>query len=978
MATSFDNLLSDEQISFQSDYIMVNDLNESFSKYKLNVLHLNIHGLYSKKVELQEIIRDCSNQGITIHVLLLCETFLNDSNKSLVMIENYIDYHSFRAVQKGGGVSIYVHDSIQSHRNVNLSIFKEGAFESLFVDIEHGTSNVLVGEIYRVPNTSERNFLEDYEKIISKVPHNTIIGMDQNLDYLKIDTHNNTRKFFDLNLSHGQIPAINKPTRLTTTTSTLIDNITIDLQNSFDSFSAILLSDISDHLPCLLFTNIGYTHEQISNVKTVIRLDHDSIDNALSNINWTFLDNKGCEEAYDSMMNGIQTILNSNKRIVKYRMKGKHGKNKWFTGMLRRQRTKKLKLYKKWIHSKDQRDLEWYQRAKHTYTENIKIERNSYFESHIKLFKDDSKKFWKFLNSELTSSTSEIGQLKLKINNIEITDRKALTRKFNNYFSTIGQNLANNIPPSMMKPEYNLTFEQNSIFITPTCPTEIEKIVTRLKNKKSSGYDGISNDFVKRHIQNLKIPLSKIVNKSISDGVFPQSMKLSKIIPIYKKGSKSCIENYRPISLLPVFSKILEKVMYKRIYCFLENNNLLYKSQYGFRSKHSTNQAITEFLLQICRGVEDNDIALGIFLDLSKAFDTISHDILKTKLQYMGIRGMCYDWLVSYLNNRCQYVSINDVDSEIITNSKFGVPQGSVLGPLLFIIYCTDLHRIIENGNVVSFADDTNILYRDGNVKSLESKVNDDLTVLNKWFACNKLSLNVQKTNYCVYSKRKVTENALRIHLSSTPIRREYTVKFLGLYIDDKLMWTPHVKFVSKKISPYMYVLKRLRNCINTATKKLIYNSFILPHLHYGIINWASCSIQLKHEVQTKQNKIVRSINNNGYLMNTLELYKLFGILTIEKLYKSEILKFGWQLHNDKLPNPVSALFMFGNHRYHTRNRNQVRHVQHTSQILHNSLLNTVPRFWNELPQSLKTKISMKSFVKSIKQYLLDEIVNSC
>ena len=290
-------------------------------------------------------------------------------------------------------------------------------------------------------------------------------------------------------------------------------------------------------------------------------------------------------------------------------------------------------------------------------------------------------------------------------------------------------------------------YYDKSLFFTPTDEEEIFKIVRTLKSGRSTGYDGISMNLLKKVITYIIAPLTYIFNLSISTGKCPNSLKIAKVIPIYKKDDPSLLTNYRPISILPSISKILEKIIYKRLYIFLNVNNLLVPNQFGFRKKHSTDYAIIQLLNKVTECFSNKKHLIGIFMDLSKAFDTIDHDILIYKLKRYGIHGLALSWIIDYLYNRKQYVSFqSSVSSK--SNITCGVPQGSILGPLLFLVYINDIINSSSLLSFILFADDTNIFYSNKNFETLINVLNIEISKVLHWFLCNKLSLNISKTNF--------------------------------------------------------------------------------------------------------------------------------------------------------------------------------------------------------------------------------------
>ena len=268
----------------------------------------------------------------------------------------------------------------------------------------------------------------------------------------------------------------------------------------------------------------------------------------------------------------------------------------------------------------------------------------------------------------------------------------------------------------------------------------------------SQGFDNISTKLLKSTIDEILIPLTHIINLSMQNGTVPEKMKIAKIIPIYKSGEKDLFNNYRPISLLPALSKIMEKIVANRLVNYFNRYDLFYKHQYGFRKKHSTIHPIIHFLNHIAnqKDISSKNITAAIFLDLSKAFDTISHKILLEKLEYYGIRGNANNWFRSYLQNRKQFLEIYDIKSEY-ADITCGVPQGSILGPILFLIYINDIGNSSKL-NLLSFADDTTLYQSGDNYLTLMQNLNSEINSTFKWLCANRLSLNIKKTKYMIFN----------------------------------------------------------------------------------------------------------------------------------------------------------------------------------------------------------------------------------
>ena len=413
-------------------------------------------------------------------------------------------------------------------------------------------------------------------------------------------------------------------------------------------------------------------------------------------------------------------------------------------GLLRSCNKRSL-LYKKFKNSHTTKAKEKYVKYRNKLKSVLKKAEKSFYHNKYKLLAENIQQTSKLLGNIIKTQSCKNSIDSFSINGIEIRDKNEIANKLNDYFVNIGSQLAALIPAATVNFSTYLKDQyMNSFCLFATDANEIIDIASNLKNKKSAGYDQIPVNVMKSTIYPIAEPISNIINSSLITGTVPEQLKIAKICPIFKGGERDKFINYRPISVLPSFSKIFEKVVYNRIIKYIDSKQILTNCQYGFRKKHSTSMAIIDMYDKLSASLDRNEHSVGIFVDLSKAFDTLDRNILLKKLEHYGIRGVALQWFESYLTNRKQFVFVNDISSSV-KDITYDVPQGSILGPLLFILYINDIVNCSDVLQFILFADDTNIFYSNLDCVILEAVLNIELAKLAEWFRANKLSLNVQK-----------------------------------------------------------------------------------------------------------------------------------------------------------------------------------------------------------------------------------------
>jgi len=517
---------------------------------------------------------------------------------------------------------------------------------------------------------------------------------------------------------------------------------------------------------------------------------------------------------------------------------------------------------------------------------------------------------------------------------------------------------------------------QNSFVCDTISCSEIDKIICKLKSKQSSGPDNFNTDFILGFKELLLRPLHYIYNLSINSSTFPTQLKHAKIIPIHKKGDHYTTGNFRPISLLNTFSKIFESIISSRLINFFTKYCILYKFQFGFRQNYSTKLALLDSVDEILGALNDKHYVAAIFFDLAKAFDSIDHNILLSKLLNYGVRGPMHDWFKSYLSGRMQFTSINTQRSNC-EPIEYGVPQGSVLGPLLFLIYINDMGlnpKLIFKPKI--FADDTNVFASDPNIQQLEKLCQSTIDIISEWLLANRLTLNVDKTCYMIFhpsSAPNMSEN-LNLTIDKLKITKVSSIKFLGMQIDDKLEWKLHIQDLCQVLRKYVGVFCKLSLKLPANILKMLYFSIIYPRILYGIEIYANTYMINLHDLIILNNRILRILQHKRLSTNINDLYINFKTLPINKLFHFQILTHAQAVYYKSpcLPDIFKLNHALNKdiHGHNTRSSQDFHRVTINSNYSVKISSNLCAKYWNQLPNEIKLLSNLNTYKKCLKNFL--------
>ena len=799
------------------------------------------------------------------------------------------------------------------------------------------------------------------------------------MNLLKYHSHSGTREYLELLIELEQFPCITRPTRITHHSATLIDNIIVTRRLHCVQHSGIVTSDVSDHLPCLTIiqgAKPNKLEQQIVVKRNLSKKNISKIVDKLHCIKLDFIEENSqdvnlCMNYYHAqVISCIDSIAPERECLVS---SNRTYSEPWMTKGLRKCSTKQLQLYKNSLSSQKTADCEKYRQYRVMYKKIKRQAKRDYYFLKCTEFKSNTKKLWQMINNITNARKNKSCLIEsLSIDNIVSRDKTAIANHMNKYFASIGMRYAKSVNKSELSLETYLNkIEKNekTIYLHPTNKDEVLKLLYALTCKNSSGWDGISNKLLKSIKDVIAEPLALIFNISIKTGVFPEWFKSADIIPLYKSGSKLYCTNYRPISLLLTMSKLLEKIIYKRVYSFLNITRQIYQSQYGFRTNYSCENAIQELLGKILKGMENKHFTIAVFLDLSKAFDSLEHSTLLRKLEAYGIRGNAQNWFKSYLSNRQIRVKCNTgINTQSVSeyqNIEYGVPQGSCLGPLLFLAFCNDLPLNLTLCRSILFADDTTIYKTGGNLRYLEWCICEELKHLTDWFRANKLTLNLGKSCCVLFGNTKDSIN-LNLQIGTETIPVKNCTKFLGLWIDSKLTWSKHLNTVIMKIKRNMHLLGTSRNFMDVRTRKIILHAHIVSHINYCLSVWGNMITPSQRKrldnILVKCSGLVCKLNGDR-------------MIDVNNLILLENYKFGYKLSNHLLPATIEECVLHDhqgkslrkNHKYDTRNKLLPNYPKISCTKYKNSIFCKGPQDFALLGLDVRGVKNLKVFVKLCK-----------
>ena len=934
-----------------------------------------------------------------------------------VISSNYLAEHlySIDNKAKGSGISMYFKKSFPFTRDISLDTRNE-CLEYMGGKVRTDFGIYYIITVYRFNNTSCESFITHVNHLLEKVADfPCIIVGDFNLNLFNAETNTNVSKYCESFFNYGFSPLISKATNVFRSSTTLIDQAWCNFVSS-NFKSAVIDTSVSSHKPILLSVPANMTsiiEDDTSQSESY--LAHNVSPNNLERFGNDFVpyyehhmfntptsttaSPSAARSDFTSFVTSFKKIYDNNiVEKIKANSKRNYLYKPWITVGLAKSCTVKNRLGVRARRARGTPNEAIFKTEYTTYRSKLrdvqKAVKNDYFIRKFKDSKGSIKKCWKIVNEVRCKKSNFILPDHLTDKGQLIKDRRGICSIFNNYFTSVATDLNHSKYSRYtgVVPEFSsylkATVPQTSIFLTPITSSEISIIIKELNANKSSDF---SPRVLKLYNQLFSIILSDLLNNCMSQGVFPDELKIAKVLPLFKAGDMNTVSNYRPISILPIFSKIYEKLIHKRLNSFFEKHNILYEGQFGFRKGRSTNHALNTSVTNIINSISLKYKTMGIFVDFSKAFDTINHNILLKKLGYYGIRGVALDLMTDYLRNRKQYVYLDQTTFSELNIITTGVPQGSVLGPFLFIVYLNDIIYIQcdcqgpvclnsdckDKNLLILFADDCNTFISESSLEGVYKKANLFLERLKKYIDANFLHINLKKSKYVLFKppkSKKGLEKDLQLSYDGTALEQVTSIRFLGVIIEETLSWSKQINHVISKVSQVNGVLYKLRKSAPKNILKCVYNSLVQSHLSFGVTIWGCGGDQVKlSRLFVAQKRAIRTVfgvrNINKFLRgHTKSVFTHNKILTIHNIYYLSVMTETCKLLC--YPKPPALLAQHLQQSNINKNRLIAQKVVYSS--LGNNYIYSAHRLWNainsysQFPKSFGTLQAFKGRVKGL------------
>lgn len=932
----------------------------------LRILQINIRGMNDLN-KLDSLCVAVQELKAVIDVIVVGETWIKKSRADYYNIPGYTSTHSCRKTSSGG-LAIFVRDGLQFDQRKNVA---ENGYHHIEVLI-HASKPISVHGIYRPPDFDAARFTSFIEEMVSTARPNQpcfVIG-DMNVP-VNAQDNRETRVYTQLLSSYNMIVTNNQVTR--PASNNILDHVVCSIEESANVANYTIDCPLSDHSYVLTVYNTKSRQETRTLRKSLVnqRQVNEQFESFLRGAQ---LDTLTVNERLMSVTEKYREILQANTTVLSAEVKVKNNCCPWYNYDMWKLGRIKDNIYQRWKRNRQDgylTDLLAHVNIRFaTCKKKAKVE---YYQQQLNT--TNPKALWSRINELLGRKRKKDTGLKLMVNETEVSESKQVAEALNQHFTAVGEILASSLESNGDINRFNTIRRKNlSIFLRPSSTTEVKAIIDGLDVSKATGYDGFPVLALKLHSELLSPLISNCFNDSVSQASYPPCLKTALVIPIFKKGDPLDPTNYRPISVLPSINKVFEKLVYSRLLNFFCKTELLYQHQFGFRQGSSTEVAVLELVDEISRALDEKLLAGSVFLDLSKAFDTINHTMLLKKLDAYGVRGHPNDYLRSYLTGRLQQVVVSGSRSDL-RNVQTGVPQGSNLGPLLFLVYVNDIAELNLNGKVKLFADDTVLSYENKCPVEMVQQMKTDMECILGYLENNLLALNLDKTKMMLFrNSQTVVPTHPPLHVANEVIEEVTSFKYLGVTLDNRLTWRTHIDEVVSSCSALCGILRKLAWTLPRHALLKIYYAFINSKYQYGIQIWGTaCRTYLK-DLQTQQNRCIKAIFKLPFLYPTIDLYdtQQHNILPILGMFKLKIAVLMYKIQTGQLHH--NWRFTSADHQHFTRQAGDIVRERFRTEIGRRRFKNLGPDIYNQIPAEIKNLEAVALFKSRMKSYLRERL----
>jgi exonuclease III len=941
------------------------------SDYEFNILYFNARSIRNKFDEITALLGSFEYR---VDVVVIVETWLTDCECQAFNFRDYASYHTCRDQKGGAGAAVYVHKSLVSVFSESVHDIRDEVGSLIVVGLPRIGVHIMA--CYRPPGqvrADEQMFLEKFEFLLSKYGKSIVLG-DFNINTL-LDGDSLVTDYLERVYSHGYTllnsDDVAMATRISNAVPRTLDHALSDIVSCSYNF---YIGDhaLFDHKMIFLSVDIRKNAEpERPRYKTV--LDYEKC------LGLDFLALLDCAEDFEGLTTCVQETIRLNTHVVPFNVDSRF-RCPWMT----REILQVMRIRDRYNKLRTRFPGNTYVSNKFKYFRNritllIRRSRTSLTSSRLMRNIGNGRKLWGVLKEVIFHKFDDNRtNISLSLNGGLLTDTKTICERFNDYFINVAAQICR---PSS---EYEETISNNYLStlarpcfrIESTTSLEISGIINGLNSDSASGCDRISTRFCKRAVLFLSDVVSRLVNDCISNNVFPSCLKLARVVPVLKSGSQLVLNNYRPISILNIFSKIFEHVLHVRLQKYLDAYGVINDNQYGFVHSSNTLLATTSLMSFVREKLDAGLFVVGLFIDLRKAFDCVDHNLLLSKMFKEGIRDDPLSLFRSYLEQREQVVQMNEQESEpgVV---KMGVVQGGVLSPTLFNIFVNDMFSLGLNGIIQMYADDTVIKYSASSLDELFRMMNEDMALLQTWLGANMLALNVEKTNFVLFERRsaiRLSDNHV-VRYGDGIVQRVDTIKYLGLYLDTKLGFSDHVRHIRKRILPIMFALRRSRHLITYNTAMSIYYAYVFSQLSYLNPIWNVATVAMINVLEVLQNRVLKIIRCKPVRFPTISLYDL-GVIPLKVINQYELLLWLYKIVKNKVCHHFQLVRVAETHRYPTRTNDDFVISGFRTNWGRNCILVDGLSKFNDLPDSLRHMEPISRFKIELRRHLFSKYLD--